>query len=183
MNVTARPVPSRSMSAKVGLCVNPMSGRDVRRLAARASNMTHEAKRDIFARVAAGADAVGATDIYIAREPFNIASKSLEFMDLKARVHIVEHPITNTAKDTEAMIQRFKTAGCHTVVSLGGDGTNRAIVRASSDLDLIPISTGTNYVFPMLGEPVPPACLATPSKIPKMCLGMFRNVLGMFRDV
>ena len=46
------------MSAKVGLCVNPMSGRDVRRLAARASNMTHEAKRDIVARVAAGADAV-----------------------------------------------------------------------------------------------------------------------------
>ena len=141
------------MSAKVGLCVNPMSGRDVRRLAARASNMTHEAKRDIVARVAAGADAVGATDIYIAREPFNIASKALEFMQLKARVHIVEYPITNTAKDTEEMIRRFKEQGCHTVVSLGGDGTNRAIVRASSDLDLIPISTGTNNVFPMLVEP------------------------------
>ena len=141
------------MSAKVGLCVNPMSGRDVRRLAARASNMTHEAKRDIVARVAAGADAVGATDIYIAREPFSIASKALEFMDLNARVHVIEYPITNTAKDTEVMIQRFKQAGCHTVVSLGGDGTNRAIVRASSDLDLIPISTGTNNVFPMLVEP------------------------------
>lgn len=141
------------MSAKVGLCVNPMSGRDVRRLAARASNMTHEAKRDIVARVAAGADAVGATDIYVAREPFNIASKALEFMELKARVHIVEYPITNTAKDTEEMIRRFKEQGCHTVVSLGGDGTNRAIVRASSDLDLIPISTGTNNVFPMLVEP------------------------------
>ena len=44
-------------SGKIALCVNPMSGRDVRRLAARASNMTHEAKRDIVARVAAGADA------------------------------------------------------------------------------------------------------------------------------
>ena len=39
------------MSAKVGLCVNPMSGRDVRRLAARASKMTHEAKRDIVQAV------------------------------------------------------------------------------------------------------------------------------------
>lgn len=141
------------MNAKVGLCVNPMSGRDVRRLAARASNMTHEAKRDIVARVAAGADAMGATDIYIAREPFNIASKALEFMDLKARVHTIEYPITNTAKDTEAMIHRFVAEGCKTVVSLGGDGTNRAIVRANSDLDLIPISTGTNNVFPMLVEP------------------------------
>lgn len=153
MNVTARRVQSKSMNAKVGLCVNPMSGRDVRRLAARASNMTHEAKRDIVARVAAGADAMGATDIYIAREPFSIASKALEFMDLKARVHIIEYPITNTAKDTEVMIQRFKAEGCNTVVSLGGDGTNRAIVRACADLDLIPISTGTNNVFPMLVEP------------------------------
>ena len=54
-------------NGKIALCVNPMSGRDVRRLAARASNMTHEAKRDIVARVAAGADAAGVTDIYIAR--------------------------------------------------------------------------------------------------------------------
>ena len=60
-------------NGKLALCVNPMSGRDVRRLAARATNMTHEAKRDIVARVAAGADAVGVTDIYIAREPFRIA--------------------------------------------------------------------------------------------------------------
>ena len=34
-------------AVRVGLCVNPMSGRDVRRLAARASNMTHEAKRSL----------------------------------------------------------------------------------------------------------------------------------------
>ena len=59
---------------RLALCVNPMSGRDVRRLAARASNMTHEAKRDIVARVAAGAEAVGVTDLYISREPFRIAS-------------------------------------------------------------------------------------------------------------
>ena len=65
-------------TGKLALCVNPMSGRDVRRLAARATNMTHEAKRDIVARVAAGADAVGVTDIYITKEPFRIASMALE---------------------------------------------------------------------------------------------------------
>ena len=53
--------------SKIGLCVNPMSGRDVRRLAARATNMTHEAKRDIVARIAAGADSVGVTDIFVMR--------------------------------------------------------------------------------------------------------------------
>ena len=36
----------------IAILANPMSGRDVRRLAARASNTTHEGKRDIVARVA-----------------------------------------------------------------------------------------------------------------------------------
>ncbi len=73
---------------RLALCVNPMSGRDVRRLAARASNMTHEAKRDMVARVAAGAEAVGVTDLYISREPFRIATLALQHMGLDLRVHV-----------------------------------------------------------------------------------------------
>ncbi|MEM7078021.1 MAG: NAD(+)/NADH kinase [Pseudomonadota bacterium] len=140
-------------NGKLGLVVNPMSGRDVRRLAARATNMTHEAKRDIVARVAAGADAMGVSDIYITKEPFRISSMALEHMGLKARVHVVEHPLNNDASDTERTVAAFRAAGCGTFVSLGGDGTNRAIVRAWSDVDLIPLSTGTNNVFPGLVEP------------------------------
>lgn len=140
-------------NGKLGLAVNPMSGRDVRRLAARATNMTHEAKRDIVARVAAGADAMGVTDIYITREPFQISSGALEHMGLNAKVHIVEHSLANDASDTQRSMQAFLEAGCGTFVSLGGDGTNRAIVRAASDIDLVPLSTGTNNVFPVLVEP------------------------------
>lgn len=130
-----------------------MSGRDVRRLAARATNMTHEAKRDIVARVAAGADAMGVTDIYITREPFQISTGALEHMDLNARVHVVEHPLNNDASDTERSVAAFLEAGCDTFVSLGGDGTNRAIVRTAPDVHLVPLSTGTNNVFPVLAEP------------------------------
>lgn len=140
-------------NGKLGLVVNPMSGRDVRRLAARATNMTHEAKRDIVARLAAGADAMGVSDIYITKEPFRIASGALEHMPLKAKVHVVEHALANDASDTEATVAAFREAGCGTFVSLGGDGTNRAIVRAWSDVDLVPLSTGTNNVFPVLVEP------------------------------
>lgn len=140
-------------NGKLALAVNPMSGRDVRRLAARATNMTHEAKRDIVARVAAGADAAGVTDIYITKEPFQISSMALQHMGLKANVHVVEHPLENGAADTERSMAMFLEAGCSTVVSLGGDGTNRAIVRAAPDIDLVPLSTGTNNVFPVLAEP------------------------------
>jgi hypothetical protein len=145
---------------RVAICVNPMSGRDVRRLAARATNMTHEAKRDIVARVAAGAHAMGATDLYVTQEPFRIASLALEHLGLDARVHVLEPPVTNTAADTESAIRAYVAAGCSTIVSLGGDGTNRAIVRAllelgeaGRDINLIALSTGTNNVFPVLAEP------------------------------
>src|SRR5258705_762991 len=97
--------------------------------------MTHEAKRDIVARVAAGADAVGVTDIYVTREPFRIASLALEYMELKARVHILDHPIANDATDTARQVAAFRAAGCDTIVSLGGDGTNRAIVPTASDVN------------------------------------------------
>ncbi|MGA1370456.1 MAG: NAD(+)/NADH kinase [Pseudomonadales bacterium] len=155
MNDGSRPSPRPF--APVGILVNPMSGRDVRRLAARATNMTHEAKRDLVARVAAGADACGASDIFVAREPFRIASAALEYLDLHARHHILTPPIRNTAEDTEAAVTAFLDAGCETIVSLGGDGTNRAIVRAlgsrAANVRLIPLSTGTNNVFPVLAEP------------------------------
>jgi len=142
---------------RLGLCVNPMSGRDVRRLAARATNMTHEAKRDMVARVAAGAVSCGVTDLYVTREPYRIAAAALEHLELSARVHVLAPRIRNNAEDTEAAVRAFLDAGCKTLVSLGGDGTNRALVRAlggqAGRIDLIPLSTGTNNVFPVLVEP------------------------------
>ena len=140
------------MSA-IAICVNPMSGRDVRRLAARATNMTHEAKRDIVARVAAGADSVGVSDIYVTAEPFRIASMALSLLPLSARVHVLRTELRHDARDTEAAVAAFLAAGIGTVVTLGGDGTNRALARAARDVNLIPLSTGTNNVFPTLAEP------------------------------
>ncbi len=146
------------MNAPIGICVNPMSGRDVRRLAARATNMTHEAKRDLVARAAAGADAAGATDLFVLEEPFRIASLALAQLPLRAEVHLLPHKAHNDARDTEVAVTRFLEAGCRTLISLGGDGSNRAIVRAlherkRHDVHLIPLSTGTNNVFPVLAEP------------------------------
>ena len=84
----------------------------------------------------------------------------LESMDLSARVHVLEQKPRNDASDTEAAVLRFLQAGCRTFISLGGDGTNRAIIRAllsageaAADVSLLPLSTGTNNVFPVMNEP------------------------------
>ena len=130
-----------------------MAGRDVRRLAARATNMTHEAKRDMVARIAAGADAVGVRHIHVAREPFRIATEALSLLPLTAKVHVVDTPLRHDAGDTEAAVRAFLGAGVSTIVTLGGDGTNRAVARVARDINLVPLSVGTNNVFPTLAEP------------------------------
>ena len=140
------------MSA-IAICVNPMSGRDVRRLAARATNMTHEAKRDIVARIAAGADSVGVNEIYIVDEPFRIASMALDWMPLKAKVVRLGIELHHDATDTERAVRAFVGEGVEVIVSLGGDGTNRIIARSAPQMELIPLSTGTNNVFPSMVEP------------------------------
>ncbi|GIS97399.1 MAG: hypothetical protein CM1200mP24_06830 [Gammaproteobacteria bacterium] len=76
----------KKTKSSIAIVVNPMSGRDVRRVAARASSMTHEHKRDMVARVAAGADSAGVEEIYVVKEPFRIASMALEWMKLNAKV-------------------------------------------------------------------------------------------------
>ena len=139
--------------SSIAILVNPMSGRDVRRIAARASFTTHETKMDMVARIAAGADAMGVQSIYVAREPFRICTRALEWMPLNARVHILDFPIRNTAEDTVSALARFEQHGVRTLVSLGGDGTQRVIARTAPNVDLIPLSTGTNNAFPLQIEP------------------------------
>ena len=115
--------------------------------------MTHEAKRDIVARIAAGADSVGVNEIYIVDEPFRIASMALDWMPLKAKVVTLEIELHHDATDTERAVRAFVGEGVEVIVSLGGDGTNRIIARSAPQLELIPLSTGTNNVFPLMVEP------------------------------
>ncbi len=140
------------MPGKVAIIANPMSGRDVRRLAARATNMTHEVKRDLVARIATGLDAMGVDEIMIMKEPYRVSSGALERMPLKAQVRLLEVGITHSAADTVMAVRMARAAGCDVIVSLGGDGTNRIICRTWPDVPLVPLSTGTNNVFPVMVE-------------------------------
>jgi hypothetical protein len=43
-------------------------------------------------------------------------------------------------------------AGVTCLITLGGDGTNRVVAKGCGDVPLMPISTGTNNVFPFMIE-------------------------------
>jgi hypothetical protein len=133
----------------VGILANPMSGRDVRRLAARASTTTPEIKRDQVARATIGAVAGGAKRLLVIAEPFRISVAAVENLALDAEIEVLDVGATLSAADSRRAAQAMREAGCGALVALGGDGTQRAVAQAWPDAPLVPLSTGTNNVFPL----------------------------------
>ncbi len=70
----------------------------------------------------------------------------------EARFVPLASPGTGNVLETSRAATAMREADCGAVISLGGDGTNRAIVRAWRDVPLVPISVGTNNVFPLRVE-------------------------------
>lgn len=136
----------------IGIVANPASGKDVRRLVARASVFDNREKSAIIRRALAGAIESGAEKFAYLDDSHNIAGGALE--ELGADVDAVMLPSigTNSALDTERGATALKEKGCIATLILGGDGTSRAFVKGWRDSVLLPLSTGTNNVFPRFAE-------------------------------
>lgn len=140
------------MTAIVGIIANPSAGRDIRRLVAHASVFDNNEKVNIVRRVLLGLDAVGVEQVWIMPDAYNIGHKALDNLRLRLEVRFVEmQPYFAEADSTEAAA-RMVEAGVRTLVTLGGDGTNRAVAKASGRVPMMPISTGTNNAFPIMVE-------------------------------
>jgi len=133
----------------LGIIVNPMSGRDVRRVAARASTSTHYEKQQQVTRLVLAALEHGVARVFLADEPFRISSRAVEHLPQRSHVEVLKYPLTHTARDTETMADLMWAEGCRTFIVLGGDGTNRIVARRYPEATILPLSTGTNNVFPV----------------------------------
>lgn len=135
----------RSPVSTVGIVVNPWAGKDVRRLHAPVSHTPDTAKVGIVRRVVLGALDAGAERVLVAGDAGRIAERAVRGIDAAC---VVDGPGTGSALDTRRAAAQFAELGCHIVVVLGGDGTCRDVAMAWPDVVMIPISTGTNNVFP-----------------------------------
>ena len=136
----------------VGVIANPMSGRDCRRMLARASYATLESKRDQVARAVVGAVAGGARQVMVVREPTRISQSAVENLSIDAEIEVIDIDARLDARDSMRAAEAMRTAGCGVLIVLGGDGTNRAVCKAWRDAPLVPLSTGTNNAFPVMVE-------------------------------
>jgi hypothetical protein len=136
----------------VGIVANPVSGKDIRRLVANASSSTLQDKYTIVRRVLIGAAEVGVERFLFLPEPHRICLRATETLHLPCRFEEVPLALRFDETDTVRTAAAMRDEGVGAVVVLGGDGTNRATVMGWPDAPLVPVSTGTNNVFPRFVE-------------------------------
>ena len=138
--------PAPAARRPIGLLANPASGKDIRRLAARASVFDTAEKRAIVARCLVGAVRTVPCPILYFADGHGIARDALDGMD----IDVAPLPVaaTGAAADTTRAAAAMRTAGCGAAIVLGGDGTQRAFAKGWPDAPLIAIATGTNNAFP-----------------------------------
>ncbi len=137
---------------KLGIIVNPMSGKDVRRIAARASVSTNEHKQHQVTRLVLGAITQGVTEVVLSDDPFRISRRATENLPERDAITLIRTKPSHSAEDTRRTVTEMWDRGCRTFVALGGDGTHRIVAQSKPDAILLPLSTGTNNVFPYMIE-------------------------------
>lgn len=136
----------------VGIIANPASGKDIRRLVAHGSVFDNEEKANIVRRVLLGLDAVGVSQVSIMPDRYGIGLKALDGIKLNLAVKLLDFEPFFTQEDSRQAAALMAAQGVRALVTLGGDGTNRVVTKACGDVPLMPISTGTNNVFPFMIE-------------------------------
>ncbi|WP_431873905.1 ATP-NAD kinase family protein [Amycolatopsis sacchari] len=140
----------------VGIVVNPASGRDIRRLVAKASVFPTAEKANMVQRLLTALASAGVTRALLSTDLGGISAAVLRALrtgrNAWPAVEFCEDPLTDSAQDTTNAVRRMVAGGAGVVVCLGGDGTARVAAAACGDVPLLPLSTGTNNAFPQLRE-------------------------------
>lgn len=130
----------------VGIIVNPHAGKDIRRLVSAAGHTSDSVKIGIMRRVAAGALEQGVDRVLMSTDTHHLAERAADGLD--GNIEFIDGPKTGSHLDTVAAARELWKAEAGAVVALGGDGTCRDVTIGWPEAPLIPISTGTNNVFP-----------------------------------
>lgn len=140
------------MTASVGIIANPASGKDIRRLVAHGSVFDNKEKINIIRRILRGLDALGVTRVLAMPDSFGLVAQAREQAGLDWQPRLLEMTPANSAADSTRAAEMMAAAGVGCLVTLGGDGTNRAVAKGCGYVPLVPISTGTNNAFPVMVE-------------------------------
>lgn len=145
-------LPEGSILTKVGIIANPAASKDIRRLVAQGRVVPDWEKVNIVRRALLGLQAVGVEQVVAMPDGSHLCERAGDDPRLTLDLSLLELPTYYTEGDTVRAAARMAEAGVRCLVTLGGDGTNRAVAHGSCAIPIVPISTGTNNVFPAMTE-------------------------------
>ena len=140
---------------KAAIIANPASGKDIRRLVAHGSVFDNQEKVRMVRRILVGLAAAGVRDVLYMPEGYGIVPRALDDLDaLETPVNVapVDIYVHNTQEDTVNAAAAMQAAGAAVIIVMGGDGTSRAACKGARQTPILPLSTGTNNVFPVMAE-------------------------------
>ena len=141
-----------SEKAAVGIIANPASGKDIRRLVAHGSTFDNNEKINIVRRLLLGLEATGVSEVLYYPDAYGIVARAFSAAKPSLTVTPLPMAATGHGSDSTEAGERLRDLGAAVVVTLGGDGTSRAVAKGCGDVPMVAISTGTNNVFPRMIE-------------------------------
>ena len=132
----------------IGLVANPASGKDVRRISARASVFDNQEKTAMLRRALIGIRAFADCAIRYLPDLHHVCKRAIDATGIDAE----PLPIAVAARAEDTTQAARALEGAAAVLVLGGDGTNRAFAKGWLNAPVISLSTGTNNAFPQLRE-------------------------------
>ncbi len=136
----------------VGLIANPAASKDIRRLVAQGRVVPDWEKVNIVKRALLGLEAVGIDHVVAMPDSSQLVMRARDDRQLSLRLDLLEMPAFYTEGDTVRAAGLMERAGVGALITLGGDGTNRAVASGTCAVPMVAISTGTNNVFPVMIE-------------------------------
>lgn len=131
--------------ASVGIIANPQAGKDARRIAADATTINNHDKVGIVRRILRALAFFGVERVLMMPDEFGIGLRAQDRAPIALELLVM--PVSGSADDS-VLAARLMAPEVSCLISIGGDGTSRAVALGSRAVPLIPISTGTNNVFP-----------------------------------
>ncbi|MAV14924.1 MAG: hypothetical protein CL705_03595 [Chloroflexi bacterium] len=135
--------------SSVGIIVNPLSGKDIRRLVASASVVSTHMKSNEILKLYAGLAAYNIKKVYVMPDYSDISRRAREQYSTKIETILINTKILDAEETTiqAAKEMEAKKVGC--IIVFGGDGTCRLVSKHLKETPILPVSTGTNNLFPL----------------------------------
>ena len=148
----------------IGLIVNPAASRDVRRLTSLARTIDANEQANTVGRVLCGLAAGGVETVHYMAEPSHVVERARQVLLATPAAATWAAPglrpvqlggdgYAHDAAGTTSAAAAMAATGAACLVTIGGDGTNRAVVEGWPDAVLVPLPGGTNNAFATWVDP------------------------------